>query len=310
MQTVQKLLQNINKVIIGKEETVKLVLTALFAQGHILIEDVPGVGKTMLAKSLALSIDAKFKRIQFTPDLLPSDVTGLSIYNPKEMIFEFREGPVFSNILLADEINRATPRTQSSLLECMQEYQVTVDGKTYELSGVFFVIATQNPIEQQGVYLLPEAQLDRFLMQIDIGYPESFEEMKMLEEQRIEHPIEKLESVAKLSEIVEIQKQVKEIYIDESIKKYIVDITTQTRKSNDLILGASPRASLSLMKASQAYAFIHGSNFVMPDFVKALSKPVLRHRLILKPQARISGIKTDEVIDKILKEVEVPIGFV
>jgi len=310
MQTIKNLSENINKVIIGKEDAVKLILTALFAKGHILIEDVPGVGKTMLAKSLALSVNANFKRIQFTPDLLPSDVTGLSIYNPKEMTFEFREGPVFSNILLADEINRATPRTQSSLLECMQEYQVTVDGKTYKMPDVFFVIATQNPIEQQGVYLLPEAQLDRFLMQIDIGYPTNFEEMKMMEEQRIQHPIEKLNAVAELSEIIEIQKQVKEVYIDETIKKYIVDIITHTRNSDSLILGASPRASVSLMKACQAYALINGSNFVMPDFVKALSKPVLRHRLILKPQARISGVKTDDVIDKILKEVEVPIGFV
>jgi len=310
MKAVKNLIENINKVIIGKEDAVKLVLTALFAKGHILIEDVPGVGKTMLAKSLALSINANFKRIQFTPDLLPSDVTGLSVYNPKDMTFEFREGPVFSNILLADEINRATPRTQSSLLECMQEYQVTVDGKTYKMPDVFFVIATQNPIEQQGVYLLPEAQLDRFLMQIDIGYPNNYEEMKMMEEQRVQHPIEKLNAVAELSEIIEIQNNVKEVYIDETIKKYIVDITNQTRKSNDLILGASPRASLSLMKSAQAYALINGSNFVLPDFVKALCKPVLRHRLILKPQARISGIKTDEVIDKILKEVEVPIGFV
>jgi len=310
MQTIKNLLDNINKVIIGKEDAVKLVLTALFAKGHILIEDVPGVGKTMLAKSLALSVNANFKRIQFTPDLLPSDVTGLSIYNPKEMTFEFREGPVFSNILLADEINRATPRTQSSLLECMQEYQVTVDGKTYKMPDVFFVIATQNPIEQQGVYLLPEAQLDRFLMQIDIGYPTNFEEMKMMEEQRIQHPIEKLNAVAELSEIIEIQNNAKEVYIDETIKKYIVDIITHTRNSDSLILGASPRASVSLMKACQAYALINGSNFVMPDFVKVLCKPVLRHRLILKPQARISGVKTDEVIDKILKEVEVPIGFV
>jgi len=310
MQTIKNLLDNINKVIIGKEDAVKLILTALFAKGHILIEDVPGVGKTMLAKSLALSVNADFKRIQFTPDLLPSDVTGLSIYNPKEMTFEFREGPVFSNILLADEINRATPRTQSSLLECMQEYQVTVDGKTYKMPDVFFVIATQNPIEQQGVYLLPEAQLDRFLMQIDIGYPTNFEEMKMMEEQRVQHPIEKLNAVAELSEIIEIQNNAKEVYIDETIKKYIVDIINHTRNSDALILGASPRASVSLMKACQAYALINGSNFVMPDFVKVLCKPVLRHRLILKPQARISGVKTDDVIDKILKEVEVPIGFV
>ncbi len=305
--TITNLLQNIQKVIIGKEAVVKQVIAALLARGHILIEDVPGVGKTFLARSLALSLDGIYKRVQFTPDLLPSDITGVSIFNQKNLTFEFREGPVFTNILLADELNRATPRTQSSLLESMEERQVTVDGKTYTLPMVFFAMATQNPIEQQGVYRLPEAQLDRFLMQIDIGYPGHYHEIQILEDQRLAHPIDSLASVATIRDILDLQERVKHIYVDKSINDYIVRLVEATRAHADLQLGASPRASLALYRVSQAYSVIDGNDFVTPDTVKALCHPILRHRLLLKPQSQLGGVTPDPIIDEILRAVDVPI---
>jgi len=305
--TIANLLQNIQKVIIGKEAVVKQVIAALLARGHILIEDVPGVGKTLLAKSLALSLDGIYKRVQFTPDLLPSDITGVSVFNQKNLTFEFREGPVFTNILLADELNRATPRTQSSLLESMEERQVTVDGKTYVLPTVFFAMATQNPIEQQGVYRLPEAQLDRFLMQIDIGYPGHYHEIQILEDQRLAHPIDSLSPVATIRDILDLQERVKHIYVDKSINDYIVRLVEATRAHADLLLGASPRASLALYRVSQAYSLIDGNDFVTPDTVKALCHPILRHRLLLKPQSQLGGVAPDRIIDEILRAVDVPI---
>ncbi len=305
--TIANLLQNIQKVIIGKEAVVKQVIAALLSRGHILIEDVPGVGKTLLARSLALSLDGIYKRVQFTPDLLPSDITGVSIFNQKNLTFEFREGPVFTNILLADELNRATPRTQSSLLESMEERQVTVDGKTYTLPMVFFAMATQNPIEQQGVYRLPEAQLDRFLMQIDIGYPGHYHEIQILEDQRLAHPIDSLSSVATIRDILDLQERVKHIYVDKSINDYIVRLVEATRAHADLLLGASPRASLALYRVSQAYSLIDGNDFVTPDTVKALCHPILRHRLLLKPQSQLGGVTPDPIIDEILRAVDVPI---
>ena len=305
--TIANLLQNIQKVIIGKEAVVKQMIAALLARGHILIEDVPGVGKTLLARSLALSLDGIYKRVQFTPDLLPSDITGVSIFNQKNLTFEFREGPVFTNILLADELNRATPRTQSSLLESMEERQVTVDGKTYTLPMVFFAMATQNPIEQQGVYRLPEAQLDRFLMQIDIGYPGHYHEIQILEDQRLAHPIDSLSSVATIRDILDLQERVKHIYVDKSINDYIVRLVEATRAHADLLLGASPRASLALYRVSQAYSLIDGNDFVTPDTVKALCHPILRHRLLLKPQSQLGGVTPDPIIDEILRAVDVPI---
>jgi len=305
--TIANLLQNIQKVIIGKEAVVKQVIAALLARGHILIEDVPGVGKTLLARSLALSLDGIYKRVQFTPDLLPSDITGVSVFNQKNLTFEFREGPVFTNILLADELNRATPRTQSSLLESMEERQVTVDGKTYALPMVFFAMATQNPIEQQGVYRLPEAQLDRFLMQIDIGYPGHYHEIQILEDQRLAHPIDSLSSVATIRDILDLQERVKHIYVDKSINDYIVRLVEATRAHADLLLGASPRASLALYRVSQAYSLIDGNDFVTPDTVKALCHPILRHRLLLKPQSQLGGVTPDPIIDEILRAVDVPI---
>ena len=307
MNILEKLEENIASVIVGKREVIENVLVVLLAGGHTLIEDVPGVGKTYLAKSLALSIDAKFKRIQFTPDLLPTDVTGVSIYNQKTRTFEFQDGPVFTNILLADELNRATPRTQSSLLECMQEHQVTVDGKTHLLPRVFFVIATQNPVEQQGVYNLPEAQLDRFLMQIKIGYPSRAAEVKIIEDQKIKHPIESIKPVTNIEEIYKLIEEVKNVHIDTSLENYIVEIVSATRNHKDLILGASPRASLAIYRASQAFAFLRRKSFVAPDIIKRFALPVLRHRLILHPQASIGGLTPDRIIQDILNTVPVPI---
>jgi len=303
---IDNLVQNIQKVILGKPDAVRYVVAALLADGHILIEDVPGLGKTYLARSLALSISGEFRRIQFTPDLLPSDVTGVSIYNQKNKSFEFQKGPVFTNVLLGDELNRATPRTQSALLECMEERQVSAEGATHKIPKPFFVIATQNPIEHQGVYNLPEAQLDRFLIQITIGYPKHYVEMEILEAQKKKHPIYSLEPQLKASDIVIMQEKVREIFVDESVRDYIVSIVEKTRSHKDLVLGGSPRASLSLYRMGQAMAFLGDSGFVLPDVIKALAKPVLRHRLILKPQVRLGGNTPDQIIDDIIRQVPVP----
>lgn len=304
---LKQLHSNIEKVILGKPEAIRHTVATLLAGGHVLIEDVPGVGKTYLARSLALSVSGVFNRIQFTPDLLPTDVTGVSIYNQQTKKFEFREGPVFTNILLADELNRATPRTQSALLECMQERQVSVDGVSHILPAPFFVMATQNPIEQQGVYHLPEAQLDRFMIQIEIGYPKHYVEMNILEAQKTKHPIESLEPVMEVKEIVKLQKEVRKVYVDESLRDYIVALVEKTREHESLVLGGSPRASLALYRMGQAMTLLDGAKFVRPDTVKALARPVLRHRIILKPQARLGGLTPDQVIDDIINNTPVPV---
>lgn len=306
-EKIERLINNIKKVIVGKDEVICLALIPLCCKGHLLIEDVPGVGKTMLARSIAKSINGKFRRIQFTPDLLPSDVTGVSIYNQKNGEFEFKPGPVFANILLADEINRTTPRTQSALLECMEETQVTESGRTYLLEQPFNVIATQNPIELQGTYPLPEAQLDRFFMKLKIGYPDSNSEVTMMEEQVKEHPIFSLIPVLETKEIVEIQETIKEVYIDHSVKEYIVRLINKTREHKGLLLGASPRGSLALMRASQAWAFFKKRDFVDPTDVKNVALPTLSHRIILKPQTRLEGVNPEELITEILNSVPVPV---
>ncbi|AST57981.1 atpase associated with various cellular activities AAA_3 [Thermoanaerobacterium thermosaccharolyticum] len=307
METIVKIIDNISKVIIGKTEEVKLVLVALLSGGHVLIEDVPGVGKTSLVKALAKSINADFKRIQFTPDLLPSDVIGVSIYNPEKGVFEFKQGPIMSQILLADEINRTSPKTQSSLLEAMEERQVTVDGKTYMLPRPFMVIATQNPIEYDGTFRLPEAQLDRFMIKVNLGYPDTKHEIEMLKRFEALDPLEDLKPVVSIMEILKMQSEVKSVYVDDSILDYIITIVNNTRNLPTVLLGASPRAAISLMKASQAKAFIEGRNYVLPDDVKYLSVPVLSHRIILKNEARFNNLDERSVIKDILNTTKVPV---
>lgn len=300
------LIKNIESVIVGKTETVKLILVGLLTNGHILIEDVPGVGKTTLALALAKSISGDFKRIQFTPDLLPSDVTGGFIYNPKNGEFDLRKGPIFTNIILADEINRTTPRTQSALLECMQEFKVTLDGKTFVLSKPFMVIATENPIEYQGTYPLPEAQIDRFLMKISMGYLSEVEEIKVISEQKVQHPIDDLKAVIDLQKVLELQEEVRKIEISEHVLKYIVNLVAATRKKDEIKLGASPRASIALMKASCAWAFIEGRDYVVPDDIVKLIPWILKHRIILEPKALIAGKSPELLISDILKVIPIP----
>lgn len=307
METIVKIIDNISKVIIGKTEEVKLVLVALLSGGHVLIEDVPGVGKTSLVKALAKSINADFKRIQFTPDLLPSDVIGVSIYNPEKGVFEFKQGPIMSQILLADEINRTSPKTQSSLLEAMEERQVTVDGKTYMLPRPFMVIATQNPIEYDGTFRLPEAQLDRFMIKVNLGYPDIKHEIEMLKRFEALDPLEDLKPVVSIMEILKMQNEVKSVYVDDSILDYIITIVNNTRNLSTVLLGASPRAAINLMKASQAKAFIEGRNYVLPDDVKYLSVPVLSHRIILRNEARFNNLDERSVIKDILNATKVPV---
>lgn len=299
------LLDNINKVIVGKENVIKLLLTALLADGHVILEDVPGTGKTRLAKSLAASLNGDFKRIQFTPDLLPGDVTGMNVFNRKSGEFELRKGPVFTNVLLADELNRATPRTQSGLLESMEERQVTIDGVTYELEELFFVIATQNPIETAGTYPLPEAQLDRFMMRLSVGLPSKEEEIAILDRFMQEDPYEKLQPVLELSDLIEMKKAVKEVFVHPEIEKYMVEIISDTRKKDKVIMGASPRAAIALLKACKAYAALSGREYCIPDDVKALAVPVLAHRLKLS-YGYGQGQEAEAVICEILDKIPAP----
>lgn len=310
MQSVQsvanRIIENVQRVIIGKDHEVRMTLVALLCEGHLLIEDVPGVGKTMLARSISRSIGCEYRRIQFTPDMLPSDVTGVSVFNQKTLEFEFRHGPIMAQIVLADEINRATPKTQSALLEAMEERQVTVDGKTYAMARPFLVLATQNPIEYEGTFPLPEAQVDRFLMRIRLGYPAKSQEVRILGEQAQRHPIEALEQVVTADELMDAQRAIRDIYVDDAVKEYIVDLVTVTRDHPDVYLGASPRGSLALFKAGRAWAALAGRDYVLPDDVKLLAEATLAHRLIVSPSARIKNVDARQVIEDALQHTPVP----
>lgn len=303
-----RLVTNIEKVIVGKRETVELAVITLLCQGHLLIEDVPGVGKTMLARSLARSIGLSFSRIQFTPDMLPSDVTGVSIFNQVSREFEYRHGPIMAQVVLSDEINRATPKTQAALLEAMEERQVTVDGVTHFLPKPFMVMATQNPIEYEGTFPLPEAQLDRFLLRVKLGYPNSLDEIAVLERQQFQHPIDRLEQAISEQEVLQAQEEVKKVRVAPELKTYMVEITRRTRDFQDVYLGASPRGSLTLFRTSQARAAIYGREYVLPDDIKALAEAALCHRVILGPAARLRDVDESEVIQEILGNVPVPGG--
>ena len=305
-EVAQRIVDNVKAVIIGKDHSIELGVVAMMCQGHALIEDVPGVGKTMLARSIARSAGCTFKRIQFTPDLLPTDVTGVSIYNQKTGEFEFREGPIISQLVLADEINRATPKTQSALLEAMEERQVTVEGITHEVPLPFMVMATQNPVEYEGTFPLPEAQLDRFLLMISLGYPTVEEELAIIEQQRVAHPIETLEAVATAEEVRSLQAATRDIFVDDLIRQYIVSVTEATRSQADISLGSSPRGSLGLFRASQAQALIRGRDFVLPDDVKELAGPVLAHRVIVAAPARMRGVSARDIIDSVVEQTPVP----
>ncbi|MDA1256581.1 MAG: MoxR family ATPase [Chloroflexi bacterium] len=302
----REIVQNVEKVIVGKTDVIELVVIALISRGHALIEDVPGVGKTMLARSVARSAGCDFRRIQFTPDLLPSDITGVSFYNQKTSEFEFRAGPILSQIVLADEVNRATPKTQSALLEAMAERQVTVEGVTHRLDDPFMVMATQNPIEYEGTFPLPEAQLDRFFLRVRVGYPTPNEEIAILDNQMLTEPIDELTPVANPHEIVELQNAARNIYVHELIKEYIVALTNRTRDHSDASLGVSPRASLALMRGAQARAMIGGRDFVSPDDVKAIAPAVMAHRLIISPTARMRGVDGETLVAEVLDSVPVP----
>ena len=303
----RKIIDNINTVIVGKESAIEKAVAALIAGGHILIEDVPGVGKTVLAKSLATTIGCSFRRIQFTPDLLPSDITGVSIYNQDTREFEFKPGPILSQVVLADEINRATPKSQSALLEAMEENQVTVDGTTHLLDRPFIVVATQNPIEYEGTFPLPEAQLDRFLIRVTLGYPEISEELDIIERVEKEHPLSRLGSVVTPADIISLQDASISVYVDHVIKQYIVNIVELTRHREQISLGASPRASIGLFHTCKALALIKGRDYVIPDDVKELATPVLAHRLVLSPAARIAGVNAPQIVSELLEFVPVPV---
>lgn len=304
----QQLVDRIETVIVGKREAVELTVAAFLAGGHLLIEDIPGVGKTMLARSLALSVDLVFKRIQFTPDLLPADITGVSVFNQAAGTFEFRPGPLFANVVLADEVNRATPKCQAALLEGMEEFQVTADGVTHELPRPFFVIATENPIEYEGTYSLPEAQLDRFLMRVSLGYPSPAEEVQILERQMISHPIERLQAALTREDVLRLQRGVRQVHVDPSLKGYMVELANATRGHEAVELGASPRGSIALMRCSQAVATLAGRPHVVPDDIKRVAVPTLAHRLILKPQRRLQGVSAEQVVNDLLGKVPVPVA--
>ncbi len=302
----ERIISNVENVIVGKQRELRLAVTALLCGGHMLIEDVPGVGKTMLARAIAVSTGCTFSRLQFTPDLLPSDVTGVSIYNQKTGDFEFRPGPIIAQVVLADEVNRATPKTQSALLEAMEERQVTVDGVTHKLPAPFMVLATQNPIEYEGTFPLPEAQLDRFLIRIYLGYPSPTDEVLVLDQQQVQHPIDTLAQVTDSSEILQLQKAVREIYVDPLIKQYIVQLSNATREHEAVYLGASPRGSLALFRTAQAKALLEGRDFVTPDDVKELALFTLAHRVIVSPGAKVKGMTQADVIAQCLQRVTVP----
>jgi MoxR-like ATPase len=304
----EKLIPNIEKVIVGKRNSVELAAIGMLCQGHMLIEDVPGVGKTILARSLARSLGCTFNRIQFTPDMLPSDVTGVSIFNQVNRQFEFRPGPIMAQVVLSDEINRATPKTQAALLEAMEERQITVDGTTHILPRPFMVLATQNPIEYEGTFPLPEAQLDRFMMRIRLGYPTQEEEVDILGRQQFRHPFETLEQVVSLEELVLAQEEVKTVYVSTAVKRYIVELVRQTRQHAEVYLGASPRGSLALYRTGQARAAIQGRDYVLPDDIKILAQPALAHRVILGPAARLRDLSADQIIQEVLVKVPVPGG--
>lgn len=305
-QTAKRIIGSVEKVVVGKRQQLILALVAWFSEGHILLEDVPGVAKTMLARALALSVGCSFKRIQCTPDLLPTDVTGASIFNQKTAEFEFRAGPIFAQLVLADEINRTTPRTQAALLEAMGEGRVTVDGTTHSLIPPFLVIATQNPIDHEGTFPLPEAQLDRFLIRFRLGYPAMDEELKMLDMLQKRHPVNEVEPVVSADELIACQHAVRDIRVDQKVRQYLMQIVHDTRDHDDLVLGGSPRASLALFRASQALAALRGRKFVLPDDVKRVAGPVLTHRVILKAESRLRKVTAESVIDDVVAEIAVP----
>lgn len=304
--TAKKVIANVEKAIVGKRPQLILALVAWLCEGHILLEDVPGVAKTMLARALARSLGCSFKRVQCTPDLLPTDVTGVSVFNQKTTEFEFRPGPIFAQVVLADEINRTTPRTQAALLEAMGESRVTVDGTTHRLGPPFLVVATQNPVDHEGTFPLPEAQLDRFLMRFSLGYPTMEDELKMLELLQHSHPIDALEPVVSAEELVACQQAVREIYIDDKVRRYLMQIVHDTRTHEDINLGGSPRASIALFRTSQAMAALRGRNYVLPDDVKRVAGPVLTHRMILRPESRLRKVTAASVVDEIVAEIAVP----
>jgi MoxR-like ATPase len=306
-EAVRRIVGNLADVVHAPAETLELTVLCLLAEGHLIIEDLPGVGKTTLAKALARSVDCEFSRLQFTPDLLPSDVTGVNVFNQRSNEFEFRPGPVFANILLVDEINRASPKTQSALLECMQEGQVTVDGSTYEIAQPFMVVATQNPVEYEGTYPLPEAQLDRFTMRIGIGYPPLADEARMLTEQTVDPPLETLEPVTTAEEVVALVGSSREVYVEESVNRYVVALLTGTRRDERLYVGASPRAGIALLRVAKARALAAGRTFVEPDDVKAVAEPVLAHRLVLAPEARAAGTTAGALVREALEHTPVPV---